>query len=124
MGEKVAWETLEPTTGDEPKVWATAFVVPHEPARREGSAGAGAAAPFRAFLANEHGELIVAELSPQGYKEVSRAKLLKPTNHDAGRPVVWCHPAFANRSVYWRNDKELVCVSLADESAETPAAGR
>ncbi|OHB69016.1 MAG: hypothetical protein A2V70_20530 [Planctomycetes bacterium RBG_13_63_9] len=32
-----------------------------------------------------------------------------------GRKVVWSHPAFANRSLYARNDKELVCVSLAVE---------
>lgn len=76
-----------------------------------------AAAPFRAFIANELGELILAELSPEEYREISRAKLLEPTNRDAGRPVVWSHPAFANRSVYWRNDKELVCASLANEAA-------
>ena len=37
-------------------------------------------------------------------------------NRDPGRPVVWSHPAFANKSVYARNDQEIVCVSLnADE---------
>jgi hypothetical protein len=30
-----------------------------------------------------------------------------------GRPVVWSHPAFANRNVYVRNDHEIVSVSLA-----------
>jgi hypothetical protein len=30
--------------------------------------------------------------------------------------VVWSHPAFAHRSMYARNDKEIVCVSLAAES--------
>jgi len=29
--------------------------------------------------------------------------------------VWWSHPAFANRCVFARNDKELVCVSLAAE---------
>jgi hypothetical protein len=29
-----------------------------------------------------------------------------------GRDVLWSHPAFANRSVYVRNDKEIICVSL------------
>jgi hypothetical protein len=27
--------------------------------------------------------------------------------------VIWSHPAYANRSVYARNDRELVCVSMA-----------
>ena len=125
LGQKVSWETLAPTTGDEPANWATAFLVPHEPAGDGGAKTADANAPFRAYLANENGELIVAELSPTGYRELSRAKLLKPTNGDAGRPVVWCHPAFANRSVYWRNDRELVCVSLALEGGgDTRGQGR
>jgi hypothetical protein len=40
---------------------------------------------------------------------------LKPTNRMAGRPVVWSHPAFANRCMYARNDQEIVCVKLAAE---------
>ena len=30
-----------------------------------------------------------------------------------GRAVLWSHPAFANRHVYARNDKEIICVDLA-----------
>ena len=45
---------------------------------------------------------------------MSRAHLLEPTNRLAGRPVVWSHPAFANRSVYARNDKEIIRVSMAE----------
>jgi len=30
----------------------------------------------------------------------------------SGRDVVWCHPAFANKCVFVRSDKEIVCVSL------------
>lgn len=113
------WETTAPTHGGEDAVlWSTAFIVPHEPPTpAEANKALGDAPPFRAFLANELGELILAEMSPKGYREISRAKLIQPTNHDAGRPVVWSHPAFANRSVYWRNDKELVCASLANEAA-------
>jgi len=78
--------------------WANAFIV------KNGD---------RFFLANEKGDLIIANLSPQGYEEISRAHLLAPTNSDPGRPVVWSHPAFANRHLYARNDKELICVDLA-----------
>ena len=67
----------------------------------------------RHFLFNERGELIIARLSPESYHELSRSQLIEPTNTDANRPVVWSHPAFANRCVYARNDKEIVCVSLA-----------
>jgi hypothetical protein len=31
--------------------------------------------------------------------------------------VVWSHPAFAGRCVFARNDKELVCVSLAADKS-------
>jgi outer membrane protein assembly factor BamB len=67
----------------------------------------------RFVIFNEQGELILAELTPMGHKEISRARLLEPTHEARGRTVVWSHPAFANRCVFARNDKEIVCVSLA-----------
>jgi outer membrane protein assembly factor BamB len=70
----------------------------------------------RFFLMTEKGDLIIARLSPQGYDEVSRAHLLEPTTLAFGRKVVWSHPAYANRCAYMRNDKELICVSLAAEA--------
>ncbi|MHC1766786.1 MAG: phosphatidylserine/phosphatidylglycerophosphate/cardiolipin synthase family protein [Verrucomicrobiia bacterium] len=59
-------------------------------------------------------------LSAEKYDELSRAHLLDPVNRDPGRPVVWSHPAFANKCVYARNDKEIVCVSLAAPSSALP----
>ena len=96
-GQRV-WETFKATTSGEPVRWANAFLV------KNGD---------RFFLANEKGDLIIARLSARGYEEISRAHLLEPTNKDCGRPVVWSHPAFANRRLYARNDKELICVDLA-----------
>lgn len=61
----------------------------------------------------ETGDLIIGQLSPDGFKELSRVHVLEPTNHAFGRDVVWCAPAFANKRMYVRNDKELVCVDLA-----------
>ncbi len=97
-GERI-WETFEPTTGKSER-WGNAFIVKH-PAGRD------------SFLFNEKGDLIIAKLGPEKYEEISRAHLIDPTNRDPGRLVVWSHPAFANKSVYARNDKEIVCVSLA-----------
>jgi outer membrane protein assembly factor BamB len=96
-GERV-WETFDATTGGEPVRWANAFIV------KNGD---------RFFLANEKGDLIIAKLSPKGYEEISRTHLLEPTGTAAGRHVVWSHPAFANRHIYARNDKELICVDLS-----------
>jgi outer membrane protein assembly factor BamB len=69
----------------------------------------------RYFVFTEKGDLIIARLSPKGYEEISRAHLLDPTSTGFGRDVLWSHPAFANRNVYVRNDRELISVSLAAE---------
>jgi outer membrane protein assembly factor BamB len=69
----------------------------------------------RYFLFNERGDLIIARLSPQGYEEISRAHLLEPTLDQLRQRggVCWSHPAYANKHIFARNDKELVCASLA-----------
>lgn len=68
----------------------------------------------KTWLFNERGELIIGTLAPTGFTEISRAKLLEPTTdqlRDRGG-VCWSHPAFANKHVFARNGKELVCASL------------
>ena len=72
----------------------------------------------RVWMFNERGELIIAMLSPQGFKELSRALLIEPTKAQLSQRggVCWSHPAFAHRHVFARNDEELICVNLeADE---------
>jgi hypothetical protein len=64
--------------------------------------------------------LIIARLNPKGYEEVSRTHFLEPTNGMAGRLVVWSHPAYAHRSIYARNDKEIVCASLTAANGKGP----
>ena len=65
------------------------------------------------FLFTDKGDLIQARLTPQGYREISRARLLEPTFPFGDRKCAWTPPAFANRQVFARNDEELVCASLA-----------
>lgn len=69
----------------------------------------------RMFMFNERGELIIAKLSPRGYQEISRAKLIEPTTDQLRQRggVCWAHPAYANQHVFIRNDKELLSASLA-----------
>ncbi len=69
----------------------------------------------RFFMFNEKGEIIIAKLSPKEHEEVSRAKIIEPTGSNFGRSVIYCSPAFANKCVFVRSDKEIVCVSLAKE---------
>ena len=100
---KRVWESFKPIVGESMR-WGNAFLVP------QGD---------RVFLFNEGGDLIIARLTPKGYEEISRANILTPTNTmaaPAGRRVIWSHPAFANRCCYARNDREIVCVSLAAEN--------
>jgi outer membrane protein assembly factor BamB len=61
---------------------------------------------------NELGELIIAKLTPEGYSEIDRAKVIQPSNVAMGRRVVWAAPAWANQKVFLRNDNECVCVDL------------
>jgi outer membrane protein assembly factor BamB len=98
-GEQL-WSTYEATTGARGVDTANVFLVKHQD---------------RFLLANDKGDLIMARLSPQGYEEISRCQMLKPTTMTSGRRVVWSHPAFAQRCVFARNDEQLVCISLAAE---------
>jgi len=65
------------------------------------------------LLFTDQGNLIRARLSAAGYQELSRVHLLDPTHPFNGRNVVWPPPAYANQHVFARNDKELICASLA-----------
>jgi len=98
------WETGDPTLGDRRGRHGTAFLV------RQGDA----AADDRTWLFSETGDLILARLTPAAYEELGRVHLVAPTNECFGREVVWSHPAFAARCIFVRNDRELVCVSLAE----------
>jgi outer membrane protein assembly factor BamB len=97
-GERV-WETQAVTV--ERVRNASAWIVRHQD---------------RVFILNDRGELITARLSPEGYSETGRAKIIDPTSPPGSRrqsgAVVWSHPAFANRHIVVRNDREIVRLSL------------
>ncbi len=68
------------------------------------------------WMFNEQGEVLITQLSKQGFKEISRSKLIEPTTEQlnrSGTGVTWSHPAFANKHVYARNDSILVCADLS-----------
>lgn len=99
---------LEASTGKQ--LWETDKVTgPKSGASIHVTANGGSA-----ILYNDAGELIWARLSPKGYEEISRARLLEPPA-TWNRKCAWAPPAFANRHVYARTSKELVCASLAKE---------
>ncbi|MBM4027619.1 MAG: dehydrogenase, partial [Planctomycetes bacterium] len=69
----------------------------------------------KVWMFNERGELLIGRLTPEGFHEISRTRLIEPTTDQLNQRggVCWAHPAFANRRIYIRNDKELVCADLA-----------
>ena len=67
----------------------------------------------RYLLMSETGDLLMASLTEKGFEELGRFHVVEPTSECFGRSVVWSHPAYANRTAYIRNDKEIVAVDLA-----------
>ncbi len=97
------WGTTKPTLAPDASSRArhgTAFLTLHEPSGHF-------------FLFSENGDLILADLTREGYEELGRFAALKPTNEAFGRPVVWSAPAFALRSAFVRNDEEIVRIDLS-----------
>jgi outer membrane protein assembly factor BamB len=68
-----------------------------------------------AFLFTNQGNLILARLTSEEYREISRFHLIDPTTPFSGRKCAWTAPAYADRHVYARTDEEVVCASLAAE---------
>lgn len=98
------WETFEPTRRGETRR------VSHGTAFTTHLSGTD-----RYLLLSELGDLILARLTPEGYEEITRAHVIEPTQEAFGREVIWSHPAYADRTAYIRNDKEIIAVSLAAE---------
>jgi len=65
------------------------------------------------FLFTDRGDLILSRLSASGYQELGRFHLLEPTADYGQSKMAWVPPAFSGQRVFARNDKELVCASLA-----------
>ncbi len=99
---KPTW-TKDDWMSEKPLMFATAFIVENN---------------GRYWMFNDNGELMIVELSPEGFTEIDRAAILEPTGVARGRNVVWSHPAFAEGRMVARNDKEIVCVDLRAQVPE------
>jgi outer membrane protein assembly factor BamB len=68
----------------------------------------------RVWMFNERGELLITQMSPTGLTILDRCNLIEPTNAQLGQRngVCWSHPAFAEQSVFIRNDNKIVRASL------------
>jgi outer membrane protein assembly factor BamB len=103
-GERL-WSTTKPTLAPgSPKKsrHGSAFLVYHE-------------AHKHFWIFGEMGDLILVKLTPKSYEELGRQHILAPTNGAWGRKVVWSQPAFAQKSIFVRNDKEIVRIDLSEQ---------
>jgi len=97
-GDRI-WESLDAVPQAR---WANIHMVRHED---------------KIWMFNERGELIISKLSPEGFHEISRAKLINPTEGQLNQRggVCWSHPAFAYKHIYIRNDEQLFCADLSSK---------
>jgi outer membrane protein assembly factor BamB len=79
--------------------WATIHMVQHED---------------RVWMFNDRGNLLITQLSPEGLSILSQTHLIDPTRVQLNRRdgVCWSHPAYAEQSIFARNDQRLVRASL------------
>jgi outer membrane protein assembly factor BamB len=97
---------LDPRTGAE--LWRTDKVTD----RKAGSSIHLTPNGSAVFLYTNRGELIRARLTAAGYEEISRALLIEPVTPFGGRKLTWSPPAYANRHIFVRNERKLICASL------------
>jgi outer membrane protein assembly factor BamB len=57
----------------------------------------------RALIFNARGELLLAQLTPKGYRQISKTAVFERT---------WANPAFADKCLFARSDKAIICVPL------------
>lgn len=64
------------------------------------------------YLFTEEGNLIRAKLTREGYRELWRTHVIDPSYPFGGRQVLWTSPAYADRRLWVRSERELICVSM------------
>ena len=86
--------------------WGAAFMVRHND---------------RYFVNNDDGYLMIAQFTPEGYVELDRTRLIEADASSGAaargsarneRPINWSHPAYANKHIVHRNNREIIRVSL------------
>ena len=99
---------LEMLTGD--RVWTDSTLVPF---------GRWANAHLikqgeKTWAFNELGELILADLTPAGFRDLGRVKIMEPVSASPNPRggVNWALPAFSGRRIFARSDGLLVCYEL------------
>lgn len=63
---------------------------------------------------NELGELLLGKLTPEGYEDLGRVKVIDPVriSPNPRNGVCWAHPAFVDNRIFLRNDEKLICIQV------------
>jgi outer membrane protein assembly factor BamB len=59
------------------------------------------------LLLSDLGDLVLLDPDPMAFKELSRSKVVKGER-------IWAHPALSDGKVYFRDDKELICLQMPE----------
>jgi len=96
------WQTFKATKPDEKRLvkHGTAFLT------RVGDSN-------RYLIFGETGQLMLARLTREKFESLGAFQALEATGEAFGRSVLWSHPAYADRTAFIRNDKEIIAVDLA-----------
>jgi len=57
------------------------------------------------LMLSDLGDLVLFEPNPKGYKELARSKVVKGEQ-------IWAHPALVDGKLYFRDEKELICLEM------------
>ncbi len=63
---------------------------------------------------NEIGELLLGKLTPEGYIDQGRVKVIDPVkiSPNPRNGVTWAHPAFSGNHIFVRSDSRLLCLEI------------
>ena len=81
---------------------------PHAALVWAGRDRSGKSAGGLAVALNAVGELVLLNLTPEGFEDRGRVKII-----EGGDPPLWAHPAFSGQEVYVRSQRELVCARVS-----------
>jgi outer membrane protein assembly factor BamB len=59
------------------------------------------------LMLSDLGDLVLIEPNPREYRELSRSQVVKGEQ-------IWAHPALADGKVYFRDEKELICLQMSE----------
>lgn len=74
-------------------------------------------------LDEKSGNVVLAEASPDGWKQAGKFKLEPQAANRPGRGGIWVHPVIANGKLYLRDQEMIHCYDVKDPSKPAAPAG-